>query len=144
MIQKLVIDSGIAIKWFVDEPDSESAKLSLDGFKLGKYEFFAPDLIYSEVGNIFWKKVTFDGFKVADAEFAIESFKEIPILTVASLSLFDAAFTIATKHNRTFYDSLYLALGERMGCPFITADTRLFNSLKSSFHNIALLSNWSE
>lgn len=52
----LVIDSGVAIKWFVTEPYTAEARRILDGYRSDDLTFLAPDLIYAEVGNIAWKK----------------------------------------------------------------------------------------
>lgn len=142
MFEQIVIDSGVAVKWFVKEPDSEIARLLLKKHLSGECEFSAPDLIYSEIGNILWKKVQFEGFNEPDVFDVIESFKEVPIQTFSASSLFDSAFTKAVNLKRTFYDSLYLALQELLDCDFVTADKRLYNSVSSSLPNIVLLSNW--
>ena len=104
MAEPLVIDSGIAVKWIIDEPDSTSAERILDRYSLN----------------------------------------EIVIETISSFSLFESAFSIAVNHRRTFYDSLYLAASSHLGCKFVTADERLYNSTRASFPNIILLSDWPE
>lgn len=55
-MEKVVIDSSVAIKWFVVEPYSADARRLLYGYQLGELEFLAPDLINAEIGNIVWKK----------------------------------------------------------------------------------------
>ncbi len=52
----LVIDSGVAVKWFVAEPYTAEARRILDGYRHGMLIFLAPDLINAEIGNIAWKK----------------------------------------------------------------------------------------
>lgn len=144
MAEPLVIDSGIAVKWITDEPDSTSAERILDRYSEGEIELYAPDLIFSEIGNVIWRKVTFENFAVSDAEDAIDNLNEIVIEPISSFSLFESAFSIAVNHKRTFYDSLYLATSKHSGCRFVTADERLYNSTRSNFPNIVLLSNWPE
>jgi predicted nucleic acid-binding protein len=39
--------------------------------------------------------------------------------------------SIAERFGRSFYDSLYLALAKAEGYPFVTADKKLYNALKS-------------
>lgn len=39
---------------------------------------------------------------------------------------------IAMDTERSVYDCLYLALAEREGCRFVTADRRLFNAVRES------------
>ena len=42
------------------------------------------------------------------------------------------ALEIAMQMGRTVYNSLYLALAVAEGCPLVTADERLFNSLQGT------------
>ena len=52
----LVVDSGVAIKWFVPEPYSVQARQLLNDYQSGSLSFIAAELINAEVGNIVWKK----------------------------------------------------------------------------------------
>ena len=56
MIDRVVVDSSVAIKWFVEEPYSVEAHRLLEGYQDGTLTLLAPDLLYAEVGNIVWKK----------------------------------------------------------------------------------------
>ncbi len=138
---EIVVDSGITVKWFVSEPDSIQARLIYDEYENGNIELLAPDLLYIEFGNIIWKKQVLQGFDKTDAEFAIEQFKKLTFTLTPTSFLFDDAFKIAVKHQRTFYDSLYLALSERENCRFVTADERLYNAVKANFSNVILLAD---
>ena len=55
----LVIDSSVAVKWFVVELYSTEARRILDAYQNGTLSFLAPDLINAEFGNIIWKKHIF-------------------------------------------------------------------------------------
>jgi predicted nucleic acid-binding protein len=48
----LVVDSSVAIKWFVPELYSTEARRVLDDYQTGSLSFLAPDLINAELGNI--------------------------------------------------------------------------------------------
>jgi predicted nucleic acid-binding protein len=52
MIDRVVVDSSVAIKWFVEEPYSVEAHRLLEGYRDGTLTLLAPDLLYAEVGNI--------------------------------------------------------------------------------------------
>ena len=43
---------------------------------------------------------------------------------------------------RDAYDSLYLALALREGCPFVTADQKLVNALAGTVPGVTWLGNW--
>jgi predicted nucleic acid-binding protein len=59
--------------------------------------------------------------------------------------LLKEAYELAVRFNRPrAYDTQYLALAERLGCEFWTADQRLVNSTQGQFSRIRWLGNWSE
>lgn len=139
---KLVVDSGVAVKWFVIEPDSLTAREILLAYKGGLLEFHAPDLIYAEYGNIIWKKQAFQNFDAFDAATALNEFRQIRFTLTPVATIFDEAYKIAVKHKRTFYDSLYLALSVKENCEFVTADEKFYNAVKRDFPKMILLANW--
>lgn len=102
-------------------------------------KFFAPDLIYAEVGNILWKKWRSNELTQDVASGILNDFKKIPFEMGESQSLLEVAWQIATQHQRTVYDSLYLALAFTENCPLATADLTLVNALKSTSLNPLLL-----
>lgn len=142
MTEKLVIDSSVAVKWFASEADSAQALLIYKKYEQGSLEFIAPDLIYTEYGNIIWKKHIFQDMTQAEVNYAVEEFKNVSFTLTPTTSLFDDAFKIAVKYKRTFYDSLYLALSVRENCEFVTADEKFYNSVKRDFPQIILLADW--
>ena len=76
-MSNLVVDSGVAIKWFVTEPYTAEARRILNGYRQGDLTLLAPDLMYAEVGNIAWKKHQFQGLSAADAQQIIIEFQAI-------------------------------------------------------------------
>ena len=42
-----------------------------------------------------------------------------------------SAWDVAEQYDRSFYDSVYLALAASVECPLVTADLKLYNRLKS-------------
>ncbi len=141
-MEDFIIDSGVAVKWVIEEDDSDTAQLILDEYKDEKIVLQAPALIQVEFGNIIWKKQIFQGLSATDADAAIKNFQQLVFILTPTTALFDDAFKIAVKHTRTFYDSLYLALSKRENCRFVTADEKLYNSIKADFPNIILLADW--
>ncbi len=140
---ELVIDSGVAIKWFVDEDHSAEARRILAAYKASALSFLAPDFIYAEFGNVMWKKQTFRGFDPSDAKFIVEDFRSEPaILVVSARDILEEAYRLAVAHKRAVYDMLYLALSLRAGCQFVTADEKLVNAIGRVFPNIVWLANW--
>lgn len=140
---ELVIDSGVAIKWYVDETHSSEARRLLASYGSGTWTLRAPDFIYVEINNIMWKKQTFQGFNPQDAEDIVNRFRVRQFFKLtASTALLDDAYRLAVTYKRTVYDSLYLALSLREQCQFVTADERLVNAVGNTFSNIIWLANW--
>ncbi len=48
---KYVLDSSVALKWVVDEPDSDKAIQFRDEFRLGLHELHSPDVFAVECGH---------------------------------------------------------------------------------------------
>ena len=65
-----------------------------------------------------------------------------PFVLTPTGELLQDAYGIAVAHQRTVYDSLYLALSVREGCRFVTADERLANAVGDAFPNLMWLANW--
>ena len=141
-MKKLVVDSSLAFKWFLIEPDSPMARKILREYAQGLYEFLAPDLIYAEYGNIIWKKQVFQAFDARDDDAALKKFQNIQLALTPAKDIFDEALQIAVQYKRTFYDSLYLALSVKENCEFVTADEKFYNSVRQDFPQIVLLARW--
>ena len=138
----LVVDSSVAIKWFVVEPYSADARRILEDYQAGLVSFSAPDLIYAEVGNIVWKKQTMQGLDPADAREILESLRSITFRITPASDLLEEAYRIAVKYQRTVYDSLYLALSLREQSQFVTADERLVNAVSGHMPNVVWAPGW--
>jgi predicted nucleic acid-binding protein len=123
---KVVVDSSVAIKWFVAEPHSDEARLVLDAYRAGMLDLIAPDLIHAEVGNIAWKLHAIKGMVAADAQSIVDAFQALPLGLTSTAILLTDAYRLAVAHKRSVYDALYVALCLREQCPFVTADEKLW------------------
>src|SRR5579884_1513557 len=112
-MEYLVVDSSVAIKWFVNEPHSAEARRILNGYHAGTLGFLAPDLIYAEVGNIIWKKQRFQGLAVPDGQLILDTFRTYAFTLTPTSVLLGDAYQLAVSHQRTVYDAMYLALSLR-------------------------------
>jgi predicted nucleic acid-binding protein len=140
--RRLVIDSSVAVKWFVDELYSPQARQILAAFQAGSLELLVPDLINAEVGNIIWKKQTFQGFAPADAQKVIDGFLALPLTSTPTAGLLPTAYRLAVAHRRSVYDMLYLALSVREQCRLVTADERLINAVSAAYPDVLWVARW--
>ncbi|HEV3470640.1 MAG TPA: type II toxin-antitoxin system VapC family toxin [Pyrinomonadaceae bacterium] len=141
-MDNLVVDSSVAVKWFVVEPYSTEARRILDAYQNGSLSFLAPDLINAEFGNVVWKKHLFQGLEATDAQDVLDKFRRLQFEFTPTAELLEDAYKIAVTHRRTVYDALYLALSVRENCRVVTADERLVNALAAAFPNLLWLANW--
>jgi len=141
-MDNLVVDSSVAIKWFVDEPNSAEARRILDGYEGGSLSCCAPDLLNAEFGNILWKKQKFQGLSVSDGQAILDEFRKLQFIFTPSADLLNDAFKLAVKHGGTVYDAMYLALGVRRNCQIVTADEKLVNATSKHFPNLVWIADW--
>lgn len=122
------LDVTVAVKWYFNEPLAEPAlELLARGHTL-----HVPDLIYAEFSNVLWKKVSHGLASATQADLLARTFAKIPFLAYSAAGLMADALAIAIEHQRTMYDSLYVALARQTDAPLITADERLVNSLANT------------
>jgi len=127
---RYVVDTSIAIKWYIPEPLHEEAVEFLHAAAAKKIELLAPNLIIPDMVNILWGKCVQGEITPNEARKIINAIgNAFPVQIYNSQELTAAAFEIAHGYNRSFYDSLFLALAFMKKGVFITADERLVNSL---------------
>jgi predicted nucleic acid-binding protein len=116
----IVVDTSVAVKWFVKETGREQALRVL-----GAPERHAPDLIVAEVGNVAWKKAVLGEVTGEQARFICASLRHYFAVLHRSETLIDYAIGVALRLRHPVYDCLYLACAERVGARLVTADDKL-------------------
>lgn len=125
---RFVVDASVVIKWFVPEVHSAAAERLL----ANNLELWVPDFIWAEFGSILLKKWRQGEISLEKASFILGAFRHFSLKAHSSEALADAAWEIASQFQRSFYDSLYLALAVQQGYRMVTADRRLYNALQGS------------
>ncbi|MCJ2082350.1 type II toxin-antitoxin system VapC family toxin [Methylobacterium sp. J-090] len=118
---KFVIDTSVAVKWFLPEPGHDTAVALL----ATEAVFRAPDLIFTEFASAMQKKLRLGE---ADWQLAAESCRSLPDLfelIVPSLVLFRRALQIAVAMSHPVQDCMFLACAEQAGSCLVTADLKL-------------------
>lgn len=78
---------------------------------------------------------------VIDSSVVIKWFVD-EIEYVPSHELIQDALQIATQHQRTVYDALYLTPSEKQRYVYVTADQKFVNSVQNAFKGIISLAGW--
>ncbi len=128
---KYVLDSSVAFKWVVPENDTPRAVQLRDEFRADVHELIAPDVFPPELAHALTRAERQGRINDAVTRL-IDVLTTSPIL-IASLPLLLRAADISSTLRVGVYDCLYVALAEREGCEFVTADARLLANLKSTF-----------
>ena len=120
MAEKIVIDTSVAVKWFLDEDGSEAARGLLRKYQKQEVDLLAPDIIVLELTNALkWG----GGFKVSEVESCINYFYELQIeLERLESGLLTRAIVYLKYPKLAIYDSVFMALAESEGMKLITAD----------------------
>ena len=138
---KCVLDSSVALKWVLTEPDSDKALRLRDSYRLKQIELIAPDWFVLEVTNVLGKAAARQSITEMQAiQARIEMNNDGPIL-IPSLPLVDVAFKLALQHRRAVYDLLYLALALDQKCELVTADDSLVRQLQPIYGCLVALSS---
>ena len=127
----LVVDASVAAKWLLpaaQEPLVEQATHLLAQETEGSADFIVPDLFWPEIGNVLWKAVRRERITPTQAEESRATALSWAFDTVSSRQLVERALEIGLNHQRSFYDSIYLALAVSQQIELITADERLANA----------------
>ncbi len=127
-MSRYTVDSSVAIKWFIPESGSEFA------VQLLTEDLIGPDLLFSEIGNILWKKVKRDEISEDEGHAILAAFSRgrIEIHSSASTQLLYSAFAIANEAEISLYDALYVSLATLDGSLLVTADRKLVRRLEKS------------
>jgi len=131
-----VVDASVAAKWFLPSSGelltAEAVAIQND-MEGGRRRVLVPDLFWAEMGNVLWKAARQRRMSPAASEEALDLLQQSAISTAPSQPLLRDALNIATVHNRSFYDSLYVALARAADALLVTADERLANALAARF-----------
>ena len=122
---ELVVDASVAVKWLVEEEDSERASRLLSGGG----QLHCPRLLASEVASALRRKALRGELELGFARARLASLVRMPVSWHPDESLASDAIRLAFAYDRTAYDCLYLALAYRLDARLVTADLRFANAL---------------
>src|SRR5262245_26179273 len=138
---KYVLDSNVAFKWEVPEPDSDKANLLRDAFRKSAHEFLAPDFFPMELGHALTRAERQNRILPGQANLFWTDAMTTPPVFHPSLPLAIRAIDLSSNLRIGVYDCLYVLLAEQEKCEMVTADEKLVKKLQPQFPFACLLSS---
>ena len=128
-MNELVIDASVVVKWFIEEIDSDKARLLRDKFIEGKVELTIPSLLYFEVLNALKYSQLFNQSELDEAGESLENYG-FNIVAIKN-EIRKHMISVAVKHDISIYDASYLGLSIGLDRIFCTADEKIIKKLPS-------------
>ena len=135
----LVLDTSVAVKFYVREELHEEALIVLAAAEAGSVELVAPGTLYPEFFNALWWKHRRGELSRDEIREAWEKLVADGVTSLYSPEdLMLRAVEIVLESGVIIYDALFLALADDMGAVFVTADDRLLKALEgTAFSHLA-------
>jgi predicted nucleic acid-binding protein len=138
-METFVLDCSVAAKWVLPEVDGAPALRLFERRAAGEVTLIAPDLLLAEFASLLAKR---SRRKLISETQAFDAFQ---FMTRSAPGLFDTrpllarALDLSLRHQMSLWDCVYLALALERGCPFLTADRRLFRAGAGRHPSIRLI-----
>jgi predicted nucleic acid-binding protein len=136
---RYVLDSSVGFKWVVAEPLQDKARRLREDFRKAAHELIAPDVFLIEVAHALTRAERQGRITPAESRLFLTDVVTEPPQLLPSLPLLQRAHELSSANRVGVYDCLYVALAEREGCQFVTADDRLVRVLSAQFPFIVAL-----
>jgi predicted nucleic acid-binding protein len=136
----VVVDASLAVKWLIEEVDSEEALALGDSWAEAGVTLAAPHLLPFEVANALHRRVVSEELSTQRTSELVEFLLDMGIELRGAPGLHVRALELASAlGQRAAYDSHYLALAEELECDYWTADARYYRAAESSVDRVRLL-----
>jgi predicted nucleic acid-binding protein len=138
---KYILDSSVAFKWVVPELHSDKALRLRSDFLASVHELLSPDVFPGEVGHALTRAERQGRITIGEAlRLWADVMTSSPRL-IASLPFTHQAIAVSSQTRVGVFDCMYVALADREGCSFVTADDRIIKNLQPQFPFIVPLSS---
>ncbi len=134
----IVIDTSIAVKWFMHGEEFESQALNILGNHLNQTTpIIAPDLLSLEIANVFATKSAYPKSEIQEGMQKLASY-QLSFIPLDHDTLIKATL-LAKKHGTAVYDMLFAVIAKKHRCSLITADQRFIE--KTQFSHVHYIGN---
>ncbi len=122
-----LLDTSVAVKWFVTEEDSEQAADLQQAHLRDDLQLHAPDILLMEMANALRYSGRLSEERILED---LETFSALGVEIISfSIDLLNSAVSLSLEHDLAVYDAYFLALAQAMEIPLITADRKMLSRL---------------
>lgn len=122
-----LLDTSVAVKWFVPEEDSEKAAVLQQAHLRGELQLHAPDILLMELANALRYSGRLSGERILED---LETFSTLDIEIIPfNLDTLNSAVSLSLERDLAVYDAYFLALAQALEMPLITTDRRMLSRL---------------
>lgn len=122
----ILVDASVALKVFLNEPDSQQAA------SLAERSWCAPAIILAEVANGLWKNWRLGIFTEQDLRSNLSVIRGLFAELTEMAGLLARAGELSITLDHSVYDCFYLADAEARRMKLVTADERLLRRIKGT------------
>jgi predicted nucleic acid-binding protein len=138
-MERLSLDSSVAIKWFSKEEDSEKALKLLNAYINGNIIFVTSHLLFYEVANALRYKPDL----TENVKRAVEALFKLHMKVIdLNDKIMIKSIEIAYEDDVTVYDAIPVAVAEVEEAVCITADEKTQYSKLKEKHSVILLKEY--
>ena len=140
----VVIDASLAVKWLIEEEDSDKAQALLESWVAQDVTRIAPFPMPFEVANVLHRRVLRGEISISEGALMITRILGSRMQFHHSPNLHVRAIDLASRFNQgAVYDAHYVALEEEFGCDLWTADRRFHRIVSPTIENLHWIGEYS-
>ena len=133
----VVVDASLAVKWLIEEDDSDKAHAILRSWDNQNKVRAAPYIMLFEVANVLHRRVVGGALSVGQSTFLMEQLLGAQLELHHPTGLHTRALELASLLGQgAVYDAHYLALAEILDCEYWTADQRFYRAATQAAQNV--------
>ncbi len=136
----MCLDSNLVMALLIENPQSARMRTAWTSWREEGHQIIAPTLVYYEISNALYKYVKAAHLQPEEAHDLLKQAFLLEIALYGDAALHLRALELGGNLQLpAAYDAHYLALAERRGAEFWTADWRLFEAVSGLLPFVRLL-----